>query len=97
MAAAGPLVQDPGGKAEDSARRFPTAAGLLRKLVTTPSGPDYPLDAGPIEVDWVAGMFMVFSADAFRAVSGFDERFFLYYEDVDICRAPARHGILDRL
>jgi len=86
VAAAGPLVQDPRGNTEDSARRFPTTAGLLRKFVIPPSGPDYPLDAGPIEVDWVAGMFMIFSANAFRAASGFDERFFLYYEDVDICQ-----------
>jgi GT2 family glycosyltransferase len=30
-------------------------------------------------------MFMLFSAAAFRRVGGFDERYFLYYEDVDIC------------
>jgi len=85
IAAVGPLVRDPQGNPEDSARKFPTARSLLRKLVTAPSGPDYPVDGGPLEVDWVAGMFMTFRADAFNAVGGFDERFFLYYEDVDIC------------
>lgn len=34
---------------------------------------------------WVAGMFMLFSAQAFRQIGGFDERFFLYCEDFDVC------------
>jgi GT2 family glycosyltransferase len=38
-------------------------------------------------------MFMLFRAAAFRSVSGFDERFFLYYEDVDICRRLKRQGL----
>jgi len=85
LAAVGPLVRGPGEEPEDSARRFPTASGLLRKLVAPSVGPDYPVEAGQMTVDWIAGMFIVFRADAFRAVGGFDERFFLYYEDVDIC------------
>jgi len=44
-------------------------------------------------VDWVAGMFMLFRGDAFRAVGGFDEHFFLYYEDVDICRRLGLFGL----
>ena len=35
--------------------------------------------------DWVGGMCMLFDSAAFQALKGFDERFFLYYEDVDIC------------
>jgi N-acetylglucosaminyl-diphospho-decaprenol L-rhamnosyltransferase len=64
---------------------------LLVKLLAGASGPDYPVDRGTLTVDWVAGMFMLFRSEAFRAASGFDERFFLYYEDVDICR---RLGLL---
>ena len=30
-------------------------------------------------------MFMIFRSDVFREIGGFDEKFFLYYEDVDIC------------
>jgi GT2 family glycosyltransferase len=30
-------------------------------------------------------MFMLFPSEAFRAAGGFDPRFFLYYEDVDLC------------
>jgi GT2 family glycosyltransferase len=85
VAASGPLVRDPQGNMEDSARRFPTAATLVKKLFIQPAGPDYPTDRGRLEVDWIAGMLMLFRADAFQKVNGFDERFFLYYEDVDIC------------
>ena len=92
VAVAGPLVLDPQGRAEDSARKFPTAGRLLHKLFTPPKGPDYRVSDSPIEVDWLAGMFMAFRAEAFRAVKGFDERFYLYYEDVDICARLSRRG-----
>ena len=86
VAVVGPCVRSPQGRVEDSARRFPTVGHLLSKLRPGARGPDYPIDQGLLEVDWVAGMFMVFRSNAFRAVNGFDERYFLYYEDVDICR-----------
>ena len=80
------LSRSPSGSAEDSARRFPTAAKLLRKALREERQPDYPIDRGPQAVDWIGGMFMLLRSDAFRAVSGFDETYFLYYEDVDLCR-----------
>jgi len=89
---AGPLVRNACGEIEDSARRFPTVASLLKKLLVDRRQPDYPTDRGALEVDWVAGMFMLFNADAYREVGGFDEAFFLYYEDVDICRRLHRAG-----
>jgi len=33
----------------------------------------------------VAGFFMLFRSAAFRSLGGFDERYFLYYEDFDLC------------
>lgn len=38
-----------------------------------------------MRVDWVSGFCMMLDYEAFRAVHGFDERYFLYFEDVDIC------------
>ncbi len=83
---AAPCVATPNGSIEDSVRRFPTIRGLVIKSLGGADG-RYRLDRAstPVQVDWVGGMFMLFRAEAFAAVRGFDERFFLYYEDVDIC------------
>lgn len=35
--------------------------------------------------DWVSGAVMAFRADVFAKLGGFDERYFMYCEDVDIC------------
>jgi GT2 family glycosyltransferase len=67
-------------------------ARLLGKLVRGTAGPDYRVDKGPLEVEWVAGMFIGFRSDAYARIGGFDERYFLYYEDVDICRRLRSHG-----
>jgi N-acetylglucosaminyl-diphospho-decaprenol L-rhamnosyltransferase len=83
---AGPLVLSPQGVPEDSARRFPTWGALVRKLFVETRQPDYPIDRGTMDVHWCAGMFLLFKSEAFRRVGGFDEEYFLYYEDVDICR-----------
>ncbi len=82
---AGPLIVNPAGGIEDSARRFPTPAGIIKKAWSGSSGPDYDVDGELLYPDWVAGMFMVFRAETFRAAGGFDEGYFLYYEDVDLC------------
>jgi len=38
------------------------------------------------EVDWILGSFMFMRADALKTVGLFDEKFFLYFEDIDLCR-----------
>lgn len=38
------------------------------------------------EVDWVTGAAMIIRKDTFEKVKGFDEDYFLYYEDADICK-----------
>jgi GT2 family glycosyltransferase len=40
----------------------------------------------PCFVDWVSGCFAVVRRDLFEHVAGFDERYFMYFEDVDLCR-----------
>ena len=93
VALAAPLVRSPGGGVEDSARRFPTAGSLLAKLFRKgPPLAEYAVDRGALEVDWVAGMCMLFRAEDYLRLGGFDEAYFLYYEDVDICWRLRRQG-----
>lgn len=84
--AVAPLVRNTAGVIQPSARRFQTLPRLARKLLRGEQS-SYPLqpDQPPRHVDWVAGLFMLVRTPAYRAVGGFDEGYFLYYEDVDLC------------
>jgi len=84
-AVAAPRVRDQTGRVQNSARRLPTPGRLLRRAARTLPRLDYPLGTSWRQADWVAGMFMVFPSRAFAELRGFDERYFLYYEDVDLC------------
>lgn len=89
---AAPLVLGESGAVEDSARRFPTPFKILCKALGGCKGSDYVVRDEPIAPDWVAGMFMVLRSEVFEKLGGFEERYFLYYEDVDLCARLRLHG-----
>ena len=95
---AAPLIRNPAGEIEDSARRFPTPWTILKKALRASPEVEYLVSgAQPVHPDWVAGMFMLFPRDVFAEIGGFDERYFLYYEDVDLCArlvGRGRHAVL---
>ena len=47
---------------------------------------------GKKECDWVSGACMIMQKKVFQDVNGFDENFFLYCEDEDLCRRVAEEG-----
>jgi hypothetical protein len=97
VAIVGPRVYDSDGTVQRSARSFPSPLTALfgRTSLMTRVWPGNPISrrnlpaddrtTEPLEVDWVAGSCLMVRADAFRSVGGFDERFFLYWEDADLC------------
>ena len=100
--AAGPRVDTPSGDVYPSARTFPSVAdsighgflGLVwrnnpwsRRYLMT----DRPLDRVQ-PVDWISGSCMMLRRSAFDAIQGFDESFFMYAEDVDLCRRRREAG-----
>jgi N-acetylglucosaminyl-diphospho-decaprenol L-rhamnosyltransferase len=79
-----PQVRAPDGRVEANARRLPAPGEIFRKGVMRFFGQGL-VEERSDTWDWFAGMFMLFDMTAFRSIGGFDERYFLYYEDVDIC------------
>jgi len=82
---AAPLVVDERGEIEDSARRVPTPWSILAKAAGRSAKLEYPIGSDVFYPHWAAGMFLAFRSDLFSRLGGFDERYFLYYEDVDLC------------
>ena len=80
-----PLVLSPDNLIEDSAREFPTPFTILNKALGGHKGSDYIIKEQAIYPDWIGGMFMLFPKQIFAQLNGFDERYFLYYEDVNLC------------
>lgn len=81
----GPRVLAPDGAVEDSARKIPTIGRLGRRVIISSPGLDYDASHSVQKVDWLAGMCLMFDRASFETVGGFDERYHLYCEDVDIC------------
>jgi N-acetylglucosaminyl-diphospho-decaprenol L-rhamnosyltransferase len=81
-----PRVYDSKNQLEDSVREFPSPIRIIKKLLLGKKG-TIPIDENkPIQsVDWAGGMFQVYPREVFKKLMGFDERYFMYYEDVDIC------------
>jgi len=44
------------------------------------------------KVDWVTGAFMAFRRETYERIGGFDENYFMYYEDADICLRARKAG-----
>lgn len=88
--AGGGLV-DERGRWQPGAARFAPVAHLL--LDTTPGRLAARRRRSPHRVDWVYGTFMAVRRELFRQLGGFDERYFLYGEDLDLCHRAARLGV----
>ncbi len=93
---AAPRLVNPDGTLQDSARRFYSAQTLLlRRFPLNRLFPQHPSvrhhlmkdwdHTGVKEIDWALGAAMLVRREALPERGIFDERFFLYFEDVDLC------------
>ncbi len=97
-----PKIVYPNGNFQNSVRKFPKLWDLMiRRIPGLKSA--FPkafknanylngkLDR-PIDVDAVSGCFQVFRTKVLLEIGGFDERYFMYMEDLDICRTVHAYG-----
>jgi GT2 family glycosyltransferase len=67
------------------ARRFPLLMGLFKPTILKGQYKDKDL-TNSFYAEYLTGCFQLYKTDDFVELKGFDERYFLYMEDVDICR-----------
>lgn len=97
---AGSRLEHPDGAPQTSAFRFPSLASELeegarlgwvsRLLASRCIAPPPPAEQSPAE--WVAGASMIVRKAVFDAIGLLDERYFMYYEEVDFCRRAGAAG-----
>ncbi|NNL67909.1 MAG: glycosyltransferase family 2 protein [Myxococcales bacterium] len=97
---AGSRLEDPDGTQHHSRYRFPTVWSELdaclgfgpvsRLLARWHIAPPLVDETHPI--DWVAGASMMVRREVFEEVGLLDESFFMYFEEVDLCRRARRAG-----
>jgi len=87
-------LQHGDGSPQLSTGFFPTLGGTLTRLLLPPRLRKYsrPEGDGPRRVDWVTGCCMLVRRDCWQGLAGLDPSFFLYYEDVDLCRRAREAG-----
>ena len=100
----GPLIRDPDGSVYPSARHLPSLIrGGMHAVVGfawkanpwTKSYRQERLEPSERPVGWLSGSCLLVRRSAFDAIGGFDERYFMYMEDVDLGDRLARAGWLN--
>jgi len=96
----GSQLQDYDGGIQISAFRFPNVIseilsalklGFLDDLFKSYKG-ICEMSPVPMRVDWVAGASMMIKSSVLQKLPEMDEKFFLYYEEVDYCFNVKNHG-----
>ncbi len=82
------------GSPQPSSGPFPTLFNTLRGLLMPRRARRCRAVPGHerVQVPWVTGCCLLVRRDCLREVGGFDENFFLYYEDVDLCHRAVTRG-----
>jgi N-acetylglucosaminyl-diphospho-decaprenol L-rhamnosyltransferase len=100
---AGPAMYYPSGELQPSRRSFPTVAGTVVRRTPLRSLFDpykhqrrhYNLGEAPTEpvaADWMLAGFLMYRRAMLEQLGGYDEGFFLYGEDIDLCYRAAKAG-----
>jgi N-acetylglucosaminyl-diphospho-decaprenol L-rhamnosyltransferase len=98
---AGSRLEEPDGTPQCSAFRFPNVwseldsglrLGVVTQLLADRVVPILPVAESDCQVDWVAGASMIVRRQVFETAGLMDEKYFLYFEEVDFCIAAKNAG-----
>ena len=90
----GPSIVDHQNNHIINCRKFPNIYFLLLKILQIPQKEySFKENEKVMYTDWIGGMFLIFSNDDYKKLNGFDTEFFLYFEDVDLCRRARSLGL----
>lgn len=90
--AAGTAMRDEAGIRQRAAHFGPSLGAEFRRAARmAPASPDCQ-GTDPVACDWVSGASFVVRREVFEQIGGFDEGFFLYFEEVDLCLRMLRQG-----
>jgi hypothetical protein len=87
-------ILNPDGSLQYSFGRFPTLLSTVLDQFKPVAKRKYLLTGydSRREVDWVTGAFLLIRREVIEEIGLLDERFFMYYEEVDWCRRAKQHG-----
>jgi N-acetylglucosaminyl-diphospho-decaprenol L-rhamnosyltransferase len=89
-----PLIVDSMAVIQDSFRGLPTPMDIVRRKLPGYCLVPIPPDAeGLVRPDWMAGIFLLLKSETFRRIKGFDDRYRLYFEDVELCTRARLEGL----
>ncbi len=74
-------------------RKFPGAFDFVSSFLFHRNMTLIDRSEGVEDFDWCAGSFMCFRVEVFRGLRGFDESYFMYCEDLDICYRAKMIGV----
>jgi len=86
-----PQVLYPDGSLQYVARKLPTFSSLLKRQFVKNSD-TFKIENKVTEIPFANGCFFAFKSQVFSELNGFDERFFMYMEDVDIWIRAKKYG-----
>jgi len=87
----GPVLVDHNGRAAEESYGFNKTPLSIIKNKLFPSGHEDE-NENIFEVDWVSGGAMLIRKNLFDELGGFDENYFMYFEDVDLCLQAKKRG-----
>ena len=82
----------PDGENQNIVRNVPTIIDLIKRKLKIDSGELHIQDNSIKEVPFAHGCFFIFKTEVFEKLGGFDERFFMYMEDLDIFIRAKKYG-----